>query len=205
MGCLPCGYDHLKNDSGNTFLSDLCVLWAFDAFSQPDPYDRNGNGLIEVGSVEALYAIRYDLAGDGVMDDGSVRSVDDGKMTKADAYVLAFAPDVLPSGTYMGYALSKGLDFIGSRWVPPDSFGISAGSWEPIGGSGAPFKAIFDGNQHKIANLYIREDYHEANPNPGYAGGLFASIGVRAIVRFVHMENAKLPTVFLLLIEVLVL
>ena len=116
----------------------------------PVDYDANNDGLIEIEWLEQLNAIRWDLDGDGFVDDRS----------NAEAYSAAF-PDATEgmgcADGCRGYELTRDLDFksAGSyasgvennRWV-------SGNGWLPIGVNDA-FYAIFEGNERTIANLYI--------------------------------------------------
>ena len=97
-------------------------------------YDADNNGLIEVGSLAQLNAIRWDLNGDGATDATST----------AAAYLLAFPNrDAAtstrmgcPAGACTGYELTASLTFPAS--------GLHS-TWTPIGSDSAHFNATFDG------------------------------------------------------------
>ena len=124
-------------------------------------FDTDGDGLIEVSSLEQLNAIRYDLNGDGRPDGESGR----------DAYAAAF-PGTVCNQDCNGYELARSLDFddpasyasgaVNAKWTSGDG-------WLPIGVL-EPFNAIFDGNGHTISNLYINRSTQFNDPG---AVGLF--------------------------------
>ena len=130
-------------------------------------YDKDNDGLIEISSLEQLDAIRYDLNGDGLVDND-----------QNDAAYSATFPNAAdgmgcPSGGCKGYELTDDLDF-GSV--------VTGAGWQPIGGVSNPFNATFDGNGHTISNLYI------ARNNEHYIG-LFGRAGEASVIRGVGVEN----------------
>ena len=130
-------------------------------------YDVDNDGLIEVGNLAQLDAVRYDLNGDGMVDIAS-----DWQSYYAAAAFVDGALDMgCPSGC-TGYELTQNLDFDTN-----DSGGADSGDdywnggegWVPIGGDGTtaagtmlflrnPFTATFEGNGHTIGNLFIETD-----------------------------------------------
>ena len=117
--------------------------------------DLDGDGLIEIRTLEQLNAIRYDLDGDGVADATSNET----------SYQVAFSG--LPTVSYNGYELMANLDFeVASSYASGtiNMDWITGSGWEPIGNAGADgivseddegFATIFEGNGHTISNLYI--------------------------------------------------
>ncbi len=112
-------------------------------------YDADGDdGLIEVANLAQLHAIRWDLDGDGTATDPG--------------YAQAF-PDArpgmgCPATGCVGYELTADLDFDtdGNGVVDAaDAYWNGGLGWEPIGSEAGPFTAVFDGNGHTIANLFI--------------------------------------------------
>ena len=104
-------------------------------------YDADGDdGLIEVANLAQLHAIRWDLDGDGTATEAG--------------YAQAFphAPPGMgcPATGCTGYELTADLDFDAD-----DAYGNGGLGWEPIGSEASPFAAVFDGNGHTIANLFI--------------------------------------------------
>ena len=159
----------------------IFLLSFFEAFSQAsvdNPYDADGDGLIEVHTVEQLNVIRYDLNGDGEIDDTTSNdpSVDD---SKAAAYVAAFH-GVLPpdEDSYVGYELAAALTFAGSEW----SSAAGGEGWEPIGDNSNQYTATFAGNNHTITGLYINR------PDTDYVG-LFGRL--EGSIRHVGLEEVS--------------
>ena len=116
-------------------------------------YDADDDGLIEVGSLAQLDAIRYDLDGDG-------------SPTNATAYDAAF-PDAAtgmgcPQAGCTGYELTADLDFDtngdGRTDIAGDTYWNGGAGWQPIGGEISAFGATFEGNDNTIANLYINRN-----------------------------------------------
>ncbi len=116
-------------------------------------YDADDDGLIEVGSLAQLDAIRYDLDGDG-------------SPTNSTAYDAAFPNAATgmgcPSTGCTGYELTASLDFDtngNGEADAGDTYWNDGAGWEPIGTfstlSATTFSAIFEGNNHAIHNLYI--------------------------------------------------
>ena len=149
-------------------------------------YDSDGDGLIEVSNLEQLDAIRYDLDGDGVPEDSA-------KDEYAAAYPVS-GEEVVCNINCNGYELARPLDFAAA-----DSYASGAISaewttgegWQPIGGKdgyGGRFNALFDGNGHAIANLYVnRIAFQEESP----AVGLFGYAGYSAVIRNTGIVNAS--------------
>ena len=129
-------------------------------------YDSDDDGLIEIGSLAQLDAIRHDRGGDG-------GPTADGKT----AYESAFSNAVEWMGCNAlegcsGYELTADLDFDtnGNGMADSgDTYWNNGAGWTPIGGhettsSGSllflrnPFLAVFEGNGHTISHLFIDTD-----------------------------------------------
>ena len=127
-------------------------------------YDVDDDGLIEVGNLAQLDAVRYDLNGDGVVDDA----------LDWQSYYDAFDQSSLmgcPDGC-TGYELTASLDFDTNNSgavAPGDTYWNNGEGWAPIGGEDTsaigrllflsnPFVAIFEGNGHTVSNLFIDTD-----------------------------------------------
>ena len=143
--------------------------------------DDDGNGLIEVRTLEELNSIRFNLAGTGFVAGAGV-----------DANVMGCG------GTggitvCSGYELVNDLDFDtnndGSIGLNDDALSWGGGNgWLPIGDNSTDsdatrFTAIFDGNGHTISNLLIARD-------TAYIG-LFGYIGAGSEVRRLGLMNAR--------------
>ena len=129
-------------------------------------YDTDEDRLIEVDTLAKLDAMRWDLNGDGLVDDttnaiavmgyaaafpnrlagmGCAHDDDDNPGTPA-----ALAP-------CLGYEMTADLDFdtgaVGDR--TDDDYHDSGKGWNPIGDGSAPYTGQFHGRGHTIANLSI--------------------------------------------------
>ena len=127
-------------------------------------YDTDNDNLIEVSTPAQLNAIRHDLDGDGTP-------------TSRD-YYTAFPNRAANAGcaaTCLGYELEANLDL--------GNYSSGAG-WMPIGNSGSRYSAIFEGNGHTIANLFI-------NRSSTGNVGLFASTTDTSVVRNVGLVDAS--------------
>ena len=145
-------------------------------------YDADDDGLIEIEWLEQLNAIRWNLDGDGFVDDGG----------NTEAYSTAF-PDAAErmgcADGCSGYELTRDLDFknagsyasgtVNDKWT-------SGNGWLPIGISGS-FYAEFDGNRLTISNLYINRN--DAN-QPEFVGLFGLSSGSISWVGLVDTDVA---------------
>ena len=167
---------------------------------------QDDESLINVGTLEQLNAIRYDLDGDGevslttdasptgniedlaelsryatLFPGGTYYTRDGGTDTElTDAAVAAEATTTYVyklSGSYMGYELMADLDFAGTQWENPTG-GTFSGT--RVSGGWAPiggtYNTTFDGNGHTISNLYINRT---STTNVGFFGQLGGSARVR--------------------------
>ena len=145
-------------------------------------YDSDDNGLIEVGNLAQLNAIRWDLDGDGAATNAGY----------ADAFPNPEAGMGCPNTGCIGYELTANLNFDTDEDGEADSddeYWNSGNGWLPIADdASAPFNAIFDGNRlhgHTISNLYINR--------PGTTGlGLFGYVGQSATIRNVRLLEVSL-------------
>ena len=143
------------------------------ASDTPD-YDSDNDGLIDIRNLAQLNAVRYDLDGDGAVDDGS----DPGTAgTDAANYAAAFlqAPTGMgcPATGCIGYELMVDLTF--TAWNSANPYWDSGQGWEPIGCCGSEdwFTAVFEGNGNTIANLFIERSSSDRL-------GLFGRLGAMA-------------------------
>ena len=151
----------------------------------PDPtlpdYDADDDGLIEVSNLEQLWAIRYDLDGDGKPQPRS----------NAAAYAAAFPGATrgmnCPRGGCVGYELANPLDFLDPASYASNSVNTEwtdGGGWSRIQSVGTskplPYQAVFDGNGHTISNLFIYRTGSE---------GLFYFIGSSGSIMRTGLEG----------------
>ena len=135
-------------------------------------YDADDDGLIEVGNLAQLHAMRFDLDGDGLVDEPANWS----------QYHMAFVEGSwdmgCPAGC-IGYELTADLDFdtdgdgdIGAG----DDYWNNGRGWRPVG-AGNAFRATFEGNGHTVSNLFIHRNRY---------AGLFGTV-VDGVVRGVGL------------------
>ena len=122
-----------------------------DGVSLP-PVDADGDGLIEINTLEELNNIRHNLNGTNYKTSSTANENSNG----------------CPSAGCNGYELMRSLDFdnaahyesamVNSDWRPDNPNLDMAGNagWEPIGAADEPFAAIFEGNGNTITGLYTR-------------------------------------------------
>ena len=141
-------------------------------------YNTDGDSLIEIASLAQLDVIRHDLDGDGV---------------SAHAGHAAAFPDAMAEMGCLegcsGYELDADLDFdtdgSGGTGTGNDHWNEGAG-WLLVGDPETRFRynAVFDGNGHTIANLFIR--WAEADHI-----GLFRATGEDANIRNVRLTGVR--------------
>ena len=149
-------------------------------------YDVDDDNLIDVGNLAQLDAVRYDLNGDGVVDDAS----DWQSYYSASAFAqssLTGCPDECS-----GYELTASLDFDTNNSGavgPGDTYWNGGEGWVPIGGADSshrgtllflrnPFTATFEGNGHTVRNLLIDTDDIVLVGLFGYATSSIRNLGV---------------------------
>ena len=146
--------------------------------------DSDRDGLLAITNVVQLDAMRYDLDGDGTPSPSGKK-----------AYNAAF-PDfdspvrcVLARCT--GYELSADLDFDTNRngmADTGDTYWNNGAGWNPIGHSSTDgFEATFEGNGHKIANLFINRTV--VNNSALTKNALFAGTQPSSTIRNVGLVN----------------
>ena len=148
------------------------------------PYDTDNDGLIEITTLAQLDAVRHDLNGDGVP-----------AASGASTYRAAFPDAFLEAGAQLGcvlecrgYELMANLDFDtdGDGDVDADdAYWNNGAGWNPIGRSGADYRATFEGNGHTIHNLFIDQ------PSTNYAG-LFGYTDWKSVIRHVGLTRVDL-------------
>ena len=134
-------------------------LWA-QTPTDPDPtkVDNDGNGLIEIWTLEQLDHMRHNLAGTSYKATSGGTAVTTGCGTNLTGAKL---------NSCHGYELMADLDFRADSdsqdaWQDDEGDQSDAG-WAPVGdindkvGDAYPnaFSATFDGNEHTIKNLYV--------------------------------------------------
>ncbi len=113
-------------------------------------YNSDDDGLIEIGRLAQLDAVRWDLDGDCATSSGN-------ESTYAAAFPGAVAKMGCPSNGCIGYELTADLNFDtnGNGSVDSsDGYWDEGKGWEPFG----DLESIFDGNDHTISNMFINRD-----------------------------------------------
>ena len=143
--------------------------------------DRDGDGLIEIDSLEELHNIRYNLLGTGYRISTNSIPIARG----------------CPNGVCNGYELTTNLDFDrdgdGSTWsVSGDVYTLdnrdvasyfdTTNGWTPIGNADNSFQAVLEGNGYSINNLAVVTSDNRL--------GLFGVLGALADIRGVNISNA---------------
>ena len=134
-------------------------------------YDGDNDGLIDVGTLAQLDAVRYDLDGDGLVDGATWQP-----------YYTAFPMGAVEMGCpsddgCTGYELIADLDFDtdgNGRAAEGDTYWNAGAGWAPIGDDDAPFAAAFEGDGHTVANLFIDRSAEDGV-------GLFGAVGGRDV------------------------
>ena len=154
------------------------------------PFDDDGDGLIDITTLEQLNMVRFDLNGDGMIDAGV-------SMEDTESYEMAFgleSGEVACASGCEGYELMNDLDFrLGatqtadySVWAEGStaSEAVPAG-WLPIGTNSNPYTGVFEGNGYVISNLFIDRPGTDAVGFFGNVdGGVIRNLGIeRGIVK----------------------
>ncbi len=149
-------------------------------------YDVDDDGLIEIGNLTQLDAVRYDLNGDGVVDDAS------DWQSYYSASAFAQSSLVGCPGGCSGYELTASLDFDTNNSGavgPGDTYWNGGEGWVPIGGDASssrgtllflrnPYTATFEGNGHIVSNLYIDTNNVVLVGLFGYASSSIRNVGL---------------------------
>ena len=155
-------------------FSRLCALAALlicaaGASAQTIDYDDDDDGLIDVRSLVQLYAIRWDLNGDGTPASNATTS-----------YLLAFPTPATgmgcPAAGCSGYELRRNLDF--DTDGDGDVDGDDPGSYANFGTIGGTFTATFSGNGHTITNLTISATGQHTGLFSEVDGGTVRGVGL---------------------------
>ena len=171
-------------DAGGSGASATQTFTVTVLSSSATDYDDD-DGLIEVTTLAQLYAIRHDLDGDGA-------PTADGAAAYQAAFSAAGDRQACggPNGC-VGYELDANLNFdtnANGLADEGDTYWNSGAGWEPIDAPpgpstpgaifGAGFRAIFEGNGHTIANLFI---------DRGSSVGLFGRPSYSSVIRHVGL------------------
>ena len=159
-------------DAGGSTASTTQTFTVTVLPSSAIDYDTDDDGLIEITSLRQLHAVSYDYQGDG--DAGGSTWV----------YEVAFptVDDRQACGGLtgcVGYELEADLDFDtngNGRPDKDDAYWRGGRGWRPLWS----FPAVFEGNGHTIANLFIIDT--RIGPM-----GLFGRTGPSSVIRHVGL------------------
>ena len=125
--------------------------------------DEDGDGLIDIHTLEELNAMRYQLDGTGYRSSEGAPKITIG----------------CPENKCKGYELMEDLDFSDkSEWT-------TGAGWQPIGGEIYRFSSIFEGNNKTISNLRV-------NRPQSNNLGLFGVAGVDAEISNIGVLNVNI-------------
>ena len=142
-------------------------------------YDTDDDGLIEITTLAQLDAVRHDLDGDGA-------PTADGATAYAAAFVGAGERQVCGGAGCVGYELLADLDFDtngNGRADAGDRYWNAGAGWVPLGDDDQSFQAIFEGNGHTLANLFIYATNEDL--------GLFRGTASSSVIRNLGLIHAS--------------
>ena len=168
-------------------------------------YDADNDGLIEVSNLAQLNAVRWDLDGNGVVDDATNQSSYDTAFPNAEDNMgcnesaVSIASNNTGNPACTGYELRANLDFdtgtAGDR--TDDTYYNSGAGWTPIGDDTTAYTGDFDGNSdtdasgdggpYTITNLHVNLS---STSGLSYAG-LFGVVGAGAEVENVALTGVS--------------
>ena len=140
-------------------------------------YDADDDGLIEIVTLAQLDGLRYDLDGNGQVDDPG----------DWQAYYAAFEQGALDMGCSQGctgYELGKNLDFDtdgNGDAGAGDTYWNGGAGWVPIGEGENGFMATLEGNGHVLAFLYIDRSGEDEVGLFGSVGGVLRGVGLTSV------------------------
>ena len=147
-------------------------------------YDSDDDGLIDIDSAARLNAVRWDLNGDGTVDDSANQG----------DYATAFPSRAdrmgCPASGCTGYELTADIDLDVSPYN-------ASPFWSPIGdidgGTHAAYTATFEGNGHTIDALKVEQTASRSGSDfvSGNHLGLFSELGSTAVVRNLGLTGAS--------------
>ena len=127
----------IRHTDGGGYITNYPALGPFKA-----SVDGDGDGLIDIYTLEDLDAIRYQL---------------NGRAYKSDEHAEPLMLGCPVTGCN-GYELMSSLDFnAAASYYTTSNKAIwtTASGWQPIGSDDNHFRSIFDGNDFTIANLFM--------------------------------------------------
>ena len=196
---------YADDDAGNSKTGDSVEV----PTRTRNPIDTNGDGLVDINSLERLDNVRYNLDLGDASDDGRYK---ESTQTAVNAGTQCGAAAATPC---TGYELTRSLNFadggsydsgvVNTEWRPnaSDPDNATNAGWDPIGdcntattgnanscgdNNDTPFAARFEGNGFTIHNLYARN----ITANNGSAIGLFGITAATATIRSLGVQDVAL-------------
>ncbi len=162
-------------------------------------YDSDEDGLIEVSTLAQLNAIRWDLDGDGAVDDTANQTAFAAAFANAAAGMgcpdSADDADTNPDPC-AGYEMHGDLTFDSNRdgsVTAADSGGLywnGGKGWTPIGDPGNPYRGELQGRGKVISKLFISRDAADTAD----AVGLFGAVGKDGKVTGLGLEQVNISS-----------
>ena len=172
---LPAGADgsilyriiNIKHTDGRGSITDYPQQGPFRA-----SIDDDGDGLIDIYTLDDLDAIRYQL---------------DGRSYRNESTKLIMQN--CPQQACNGYELRKDLDFNADtdyRTTSSKVIWTTGSGWVPIGDDNNRFSSVLEGNGHTISGLYI--------DNKGLLIGLFSVLDTNSEIKNVGLLNIDITS-----------
>ena len=179
--------------------SDVVSTTTTTNVSGTGDYDSDNDGLIEVSNLAQLNAMRWDLDGDGQVDNSTNQTSYDTAFPNAEDNMgcneshVSIASNNTGNPACTGYELSDNLDFdtgtAGDR--TDDTYYNSGAGWTPIGDGTTGYTGEFSGKngttQYTITNLHVNLS---STSGTSYAG-LFGVIGSGGDVKNVALTKVS--------------
>ncbi len=121
-------------------------------------YDTDDDGLIEVFRETQLNAIRWDLDGDGSIEEGDRENYLAQYPNAVSGFGCNEDETLSTDQVCLGYELKSDLDFDtngNSKFDSGDLWWNGGNGWQPLGSASKRFDATFEGNGHAISDLTI--------------------------------------------------
>ena len=152
--------------------------------------DKDGDGLIEIGTMAELDNVRNDLTGASYATSATFAGNFSGCPSAA-------------AGGCRGYELTADLDLAGSNWTPIGSCGNFAASrgFAASDCEGASFNndspptafdTIFEGNHYTISNINIVSNSNVIGAGGETELGFFGALAANAVVRNLRLTNVDI-------------
>ena len=146
-----------------------------DAFGDVCDIDDDDDGLIEVSTLQQLDYMRNDLSGQTLNDGQGNVMLDGCQGNLCNGYELVADLDFDTNGDGQLDANDAFFNADGGNGFGNDPDGDSNG-WLPVGNSISGFSANFNGNGHRISNLFINRSNLDQETRPDDGIGLFGQV-----------------------------